>query len=606
MKKIKCHLLIILIISVITLMLIPGCVPELADITAPTVSIIHPSDGSNVSGIIQIVVSASDDGTVKEMQVFLDGIRLSKTGKSFLSYSWDTATITDNLQHYISAIAIDESDNIGTAPIITVTTVQGDITPPAVNIISPTDGQTVNGNVTIIADATDDSQVERVEFYIDGSAVDTVFSSPYDYLWKTSSNDIGIHTIFARAYDLSSNTAISPVITVAVDTTNIIPRVTILNPLDGQIVSGTVNISADANDDDGIERVEFYIDGLLEQTVFTPPYNYLWDTDQVNAGDHNIFAKAFDLNTNSGTSPVITVTVDTLIDDIPPVVNIINPPNGQIVTGNVNIFAEATDNDAVERVEFFIDGLLIETVFTPPYDYLWNTSSVNAGDHNIYARAFDLSGNSDVSPVITVTVDTLIDNIPPVVNIINPPNGQIVSGNVNIFAEATDNVQVDRVEFFIDGFLESTASSPPWDYLWNTALADTGIHNIFARAFDLSNNSAVSPTITVTVTQALAVGNISPKVKIVSPSRNGIFFTESESKLIPIEVTSSKGATIGRVEFYIDGKLQKVVTRATGDRFKYDWDIEGLGDGLLHTIFVKGIDELSNSTADMIVVRVYP
>ena len=114
-----------------------------------------------------------------------------------------------------------------------------------------------------------------------------------------------------------------------------------------------------------------------------------------------------------------------------------------------------------------------------------------------------------------------------------------------------------------------------------------------------------APTITVTVRQSMAAGNILPKVTIVSPGRNGIFFSESETKLIPIEVKAPKGA-VGRVEFYIDGNLEKVVTNAVNDRFKFEWNTEGLGNGLLHAIFVKGFDTSLNSSADMIVVRVYP
>ena len=794
MNKNKYPLLLLLIISIFSLSIVLDCIPDLADIDPPVVNISYPANGTSVSGTVQIVVSASDDNKVKEVQIFIDGIKILTSGKDFVSYSWDTTPFADNSEHYISAIALDESDNIGTAPVVAVTVNPSDNTPPVVNIINPINGQTVFGNINIVTEATDNVGVEKVELYIDGLAVDTAFNRPYDYLWKTNSNDIGEHTIFARAFDSSSNASISPVITVTVDTTNVIPSVNIRNPLDGQIVSGIVNIVAEATDDDGVERVEFYIDGLLEQTVSSPPYYYFWNTNQVKAGDHNIYAKAFDLNSNSGVSPAITVTVDTTIDDTPPVVNIVNPPNGQLVSGNVNIVAEASDDDGVERVEFYIDGVFDQTVTTPPYNYLWNTNLVKAGNHNIYAKAVDLNNNSGVSPAITVTVDTIIDNIPPIVNIINPPNGQLVSGNVNIvaeasddngvervefyvdgslgqtvttppynylwntntvtagnhnlyakaidlnnnsavspvitvtvdstidntppavnivnppngqivsgnvnivaeatddngvervefyvdgvlgqtvttppynylwntslvpagnhnlyakafdlnnnstispiitvtiaadvtppvvnivnppngqivsgtvniFAEATDNTQVDRVEFFIDGLLENTASSPPFVYPWNTALADTGIHNIFARAYDLSNNSAVSPVITVTVVQTALINNTNPQVKIINPSRNGLIFSTSETKSIPIEVKVPNYIVIQKAEFYVDGTLQKVVSNAVNNKLKYDWDFKGFADGLLHTIFVKVYDNSLSTGADMVVVRVYP
>jgi len=323
---------------------------------------------------------------------------------------------------------------------------------------------------------------------------------------------------------------------------------------------------------------------------------------------------------------LISGCIPELADINPPVVEIVHPLTDATVNGTIDVVVSATDDEEIKAVTIYIDGKWVFASANSIAVYSWDTAPLADNlQHFVSAVATDKSDNVGTAPTVTVTVvgGQNADITAPTVSILNPVNNQVISGNVNIVAEANDNVEVDRVEFYIDGFLETTVNDRPFDYLWNTTLVNPGLHTIFVRAYDTSNNTSASPTISVTVdstnnntpstptntgtaTPTLSIGNISPKVDIVSPNRNGIFFSETETKIIPIEVKTSSGAAVGRVEFYIDGSLQKVVTQPINDRFKYDWNIEGFGDGLLHTIFVKGIDASSNSEADMVVVRVYP
>ena len=87
------------------------------------------------------------------------------------------------------------------------------------------------------------------------------------------------------------------------------PNVSITNPHNGDTVSGTVTITADASDDNGVDRVEFYIDGVLKHTDNTAPYSYDWDSTTVGDGNHTIEAKAYDTANQVGTDQ-ITVTTD--------------------------------------------------------------------------------------------------------------------------------------------------------------------------------------------------------------------------------------------------------------------------------------------------------
>ncbi|NIT61014.1 MAG: hypothetical protein GWN00_33865, partial [Aliifodinibius sp.] len=188
----------------------------------------------------------------------------------------------------------------------------------------------------------------------------------------------------------------------------------------------------------------------------------------------------------------------------------------------------------------------------------------------------------------------------PVVAILNPVGGQVVRGTVNIVAEAHDDNEVDRVEFYIDGYLEETISDTPFDYLWDTANVGSGAHTIFVRAFDTNNNSSASPTITVTVDTSsnLPNNNIEPNVTIIAPDRNRVLFSESEIPAVPIKISIRNKSAIDRVELYIDGALQEVFSDNIEQTIGYEWNLKGYGDGLLHSIFVKAFDTPIHAKVD--------
>ncbi len=87
------------------------------------------------------------------------------------------------------------------------------------------------------------------------------------------------------------------------------PSVSITTPSDGDTVSGAVTISASASDDYGIDRVEFYIDGILKFVDREAPYEFTWDSSSVVDGNHKIMATAYDTS-NQASSHQITVSTD--------------------------------------------------------------------------------------------------------------------------------------------------------------------------------------------------------------------------------------------------------------------------------------------------------
>ncbi len=97
--------------------------------------------------------------------------------------------------------------------------------PPTVSWHNPTDGETVNGTVTIqidASDAEDDTGSLTVEWAVDGGTFQTAtYNSStgfYEDSWDTTAESDGDHTLDARATDSSGNTS-SASISVTVDNT---------------------------------------------------------------------------------------------------------------------------------------------------------------------------------------------------------------------------------------------------------------------------------------------------------------------------------------------------------------------------------------------------
>lgn len=89
-----------------------------ADTTAPVVAIVNPSNGSRVSGMVAVGVSASDSAGSSTLQqtLYIDGkLVASGTGAS-LSYSWNTRKASAGT-HTLQAVAQDAAGNKTTASI---------------------------------------------------------------------------------------------------------------------------------------------------------------------------------------------------------------------------------------------------------------------------------------------------------------------------------------------------------------------------------------------------------------------------------------------------------------------------------------------------------
>jgi hypothetical protein len=186
-------------------------------------------------------------------------------------------------------------------------------------------------------------------------------------------------------------------------------------------------------------------------------------------------------------------------DTTKPTVSLTSPANNATVSGTVNLTATASDDTAVTRVEFYINGTLAGTDTTSTYGFSWNTTSVANGAYQLTARAYDAAGNNQTSSTVNVTVNNIIpDTTLPTVNITAPLASSTISGTATFSATASDNVGVTKVEFSVDGTLKATDTTSPYTTTIDTTTLSNASHTFSVKAFDAAGNTKTA-SLTATV-----------------------------------------------------------------------------------------------------------
>ncbi len=317
---------------------------------------------------------------------------------------------TDTRQFFPNNPSNLQKENIGFAA-ITFSDSGADTTPPTTSITSPTAGANINGTIPVNADANDNVAVTKVEFYLDGTTLlGTDLNSPYGVNWDTTTTTNGGHNLMSKVYDAANNTGTSAQVNVTVNNGDITPPSTsITAPTEGSNVSGTIQVNADASDNIGVTKVEFYLDGTtLIATDTDSPYSVNWNTTTATNGGHNLTSKAYDAANNTGTSAQVNVTVNNG-DTTPPTTSIIAPAAGSNVSGTVQVKATASDNVGIKKVDFYLDGtILLGSDTSAPYQVKWNTRNVANGTHTLTSKATDTSDNVATSAGVTVNVNNRV------------------------------------------------------------------------------------------------------------------------------------------------------------------------------------------------------
>ncbi len=587
--------------------------PSPLDETPPIVHITYPASQSTVSGSVLITAYAFDNKKLDNVKVYLDDVIIFQSDKEPYQVVWNTLMFQEEKSYLISATAEDSSGNKTFSKRVEVQIDNYDNIKPSGIFLYPSTGQILNGVIEINIHAEDNEQVDFVDLFINGDKVGTLMENPniddyYYYYWDTNEYpEDNICSIHAYISDISNNYQVVGPISITVDNENApditVPQGTILSPAAGSTVYGHIDIEVNAFDNIAVDYVEFIIDG--EQTFFdtTSPYIYNWDTTiEDEDQNHIININVIDQSGNETSLYPISVFVNNIEepDLTPPSIVIYDPASNQTVSGNVDILTIVTDNDSIDRVEFYHNYNLAYVDYSPNYSHSWNTLfEQDDTEHIWYAIAFDSENNSSQTDPILINIDN-IDNIPPSGIITYPYAGQNVNGIISIQTEVYDNFGISQVQFAINDSLVFIDNENPFEYEWNTLLFsedEEHIITIIVSDFDY-NNFENGLSVTVSNNPFPDDDVIYPFASIINPVAG-----QSVSDTILVRGFAMDNYQVAQVQFLINNEI---VSTLNDTPYTFEWSTIELENNSDQVLIMTAEDQAGNiTTAQPVLVNIF-
>ncbi len=326
----------------------------------------------------------------------------------------------------------------------------------------------------------------------------------------------------------------------------------------GFLEGGTILLRAVATDQEGVSYVDFFVDGTHVGRDFSAPYAMTYNLPRVDA-DRNLVLGAIVHDTGPNQTAAVPVTIRVLNDISAPDLTLDSPQDGTSFREgtSVTLRASAFDNLGVERVEFIANGEVFGTDSTAPYVWSYPIPGDYAGEVNnrslsFQVTAYDISGlHRTVSVGVTVTSDDS-----PRVTLLSPSAGdQVTEGRVlSLRADASDDIGVTRVEFFVDGQSAGSDISSPYTSSFRLGSGTDG-STVLIEAVATDTLGQTSRSL-VTITRR--DDTLPPTVAITSPGEGATVNIGDSDVMIVIDASYQSASSSG-LDVDGDGVLDSVL-----------------------------------------------
>ena len=379
------------------------------DIEAPSITLAGPTAPITEAGTISLTATATDNETVTKVAFYRNGTKFAEDTSA--PFSADISiTDSDNGEHTFSAKAYDASGNVGQSNTLALTVAIEliDTLAPTVSLEASSATVTSAGVLTLTATAEDNVAISKVLLYQNGQVIAELLSAPYTAELELTEEDNGQHTFVAEAIDTAGNRTSSSDVVVEVmievaDTEA--PTVSLSSSSQTVEASSALTLSANAQDNVGVEKVAFYRNGAKVSEDESAPFELVVNLDSSDNGEHIFTAKAFDGAGNVGTSNPVTVTVTIPVPDTtPPQISLSSSTLSATTASTIKLSATASDNVAVSRVEFYKGSTLLASKSSAPFDAFPQLTMADNGTVQFSAKAFDAVGNQATSNTVNVNV----------------------------------------------------------------------------------------------------------------------------------------------------------------------------------------------------------
>ena len=312
---------------------------------------------------------------------------------------------------------------------------------PVAGITNPVQNMRIPGNLNIVGTCVDDDAVDHVNIIFDGDEENmqtAVGKEFWSYYLDTNALKEGPHTIEVFGTDINGLRGHSVKLTWQLDRRA--PVTTVNNIGMGTLVSGKINLEGRIQDGNGIDSLEYSLDGgqyftklkIKDEKLKEPDENGLteyWtfsvpiDTKKAVDGPAVCWFKAKD---NAGTVGIYSFLY--FIDNTSPDVKIVTPTDDEEKNGVFSVAGFAKDTIGIQRLSWSFNGETgdFELVAGNPYWIKEVDTRGIAGKSTMFTiSATDTAGN-----VVTVkkTIKLNQEADKPVVQVVTPAVGETVEG----------------------------------------------------------------------------------------------------------------------------------------------------------------------------------
>ncbi len=583
------------------------------DNTAPTITYVHPLNGTYHAGTIPVNVTVADvnrnDGKVR---FWIDDMSEKWRVNHSTENNFSAELVTINTEKEPPKVGVD--DGIHTM-IITAEDTYGnkgretieffvDNKRPLVNFISPLDGEYYNGTFELNITVTDTvgRNNSAVWYWFDGDEANPI-QLPYNTGdWFTTTIDTvalgwedGEHTLDINTTDLAGNYKItntngsSQTITFTVD--NTIPEINVTSFMDGDYLSGTVDIRILINETNLDEDDVWYwwneeaMDNL--PLISGNEFGTTFDTETVSDGLNNISFMVVDLAGNSN----MTSIVNLIFDNTVPEIFIQTPLDDAVVDGWIEVNVSVIDlNIGNENESVYYswqgDEHSLNATGDTYYNTTINTSRLTEGSSTFTIYTYDNASNYN-SAQITI----IIDRTDPVLFSDTLTDGSFALGTYDLEVEVTEtNINQSMVFYTFNGtdYPMTHLVGITYNATFNTSHFADGLYQIEYKAYDLAGHFGNTTHINITIDNTL------PELELLSPMDNSLL---SGDVTISVNVNDTN-IDNSSVSFLVTGNLEQFLSN---DTTPDDWHFESVNDTVDEdweegnlTITIRAIDLAGN------------
>jgi hypothetical protein len=295
------------------------------------------------------------------------------------------------------------------------------------------------------------------------------------------------------------------------------------------------------------------------------------------------------------------------------------PPAGYVASGNgdrgavgpsvlpVNTWSHLAVTYNGSALRLFVNGVLVRSRSVSGAG-VTSTGTLRLGGNAVWGEFF--SGQlddvrlynrvltaSEIQADMNTPLSSEPDTTSPTVSVTAPAEGATVSGIVTVSADASDDIGVSGVQFFVNDVatgLEDTTA--PYGLSWETRTTADGGYRISARARDAAGNTGNAATVNVTVNNTPPPDTTPPTISITAPASGA-----TVSGTVLVSANASDGVGVAGVQFLIDDVAAG--PEDTVAPYSFDWATPSGPDGP-HRIGARARDAAGNTAYAEVAVTV--